>query len=700
MADNNPNNLVEELGKLPGVVQEATQAFSAFASAIESHLPDFVKGFVGLGSGVSDTSKKMEEAQKKAAAMNEEFSRIHVTGKQFADTALVIAHSLGGGTTMFKEFAAGAQGSMTTASEATEALAKDLDTLGAIPDKIIPGFSKFHQDLDKVLGKTKGWVEAGQQAEMGFYGLISAAGGLNEVFATGTDVTNKLTFATTEYTREMDQVAITNGTTMDKTIQLTKAYADVPGVITGIGTATDQAAKAMEHMTAIMKVAAGAGGDDVNVKKAVASAYANLSVAIGDTRDETERGLEMFAEMKDMQNVLALNFADSQSALEGVANQFKTIGDETAGATSIFERFGSALEKTGLTAKVSADTVSGLIKNIGEMDVATKAFMSRQAGGPGGLQGAFQIEQMLHKGDIAGVMNMAMRSAQRLMGPHIYTQDEAATSQTAQAGFFQQRSILQSGALGVGRGMDDQSASRFMEAMRSGNLQMGKEALSPRDKAAADVKSLTERGTAMQEKQYTELTRIQETLLRVSAYSAQTAFNTVRGTPAEARAQIEKDTKTAEGQFAVRYRTAGKDLTAGQYETANKKSMTEMMQDSASNVKDSMGHLLFDRFKQPKEKDQTQDMPIATEYDAHANRARIANAAMAGAHRPAMHAATTASAAAQAQQKVKLEITVNDPYNILAHIAQGEDNTSTTSTPAFGSSPSPTTTSNQSDPGY
>ena len=128
--------------------------------------------------------------------------------------------------------------------------------------------------------------------------------------------------------------------------------------------------------------------------------------------------------------------------------------------------------------------------------------------------------------------------------------------------------------------------------------------------------------------------------------------------------------------------------------------MTEMMQDSASNVKDSMGHLLFDRFKQPKEKDQTQDMPIATEYDAHANRARIANAAMAGAHRPAMHAATAASAAAQAQQKVKLEITVNDPYNILAHIAQGEDNTSTTSTPAFGSSMSPTTTSNQSDPGY
>jgi hypothetical protein len=276
-----------------------------------------------------------------------------------------------------------------------------------------------------------------------------------------------------------------------------------------------------------------------------------------------------------------------QTVMDSISETFKDFGNETDQSALTLNRFTSALRETGLTAKESLRITGDLIKNIGGMDTAQKAFLSSRSGGPGGLQGAAQIDMLLRQGKEDQVMRMAQQSLMKQFGGNITTEEEGARSQSAASQNMRQRMMIQSGVFGIGKGATDAEAQHILEALKKGDMggavKVGKEA----------VKEVSEKGTSVQVQMNNYLKNMDSTLKTGEIYQQLTALSTIKlatGAGSEKLEQLMRDYNSKAG-IAQQKEGVTREKGVNIRGAAGKASVDEGKAMAANNAVASMGNL-------------------------------------------------------------------------------------------------------------
>lgn len=378
-----------------------------------------------------------------------------------------------------------------------------------LPNSMTAGLSTLTQTFGALTGGTLQSASVAQQLETTYMNLLGATGQLGDVFTGNSlrieDVNNKVA----QYGQHMTDSAQHTNRTTEEVTQFASKLGLIPNVLDKLIVGGGGAGKTMDGLTTALTMARGAGVDASIVTETLGTAYATLGNAQGPVTDNAEKGFKMFGLMAQASQELGLRFSDTKTYLDKVAASFQTIGDNTSGATEILSRFSGALQNTGLTAKVSIDIVSGMVDQMSKLSMGTKALISARAGGTGGLQGAFQVENLLRQGKTGDVAAMMEKTLRQQFGGRIYTQEEAAKSPQAASQFMRQRTMLTSGAFGdIAKG-DANVASRLLEAMKQGPM-------ATKDVIKNAMENTAAKGEQLQETQVDQLIQVNNELDRLA----------------------------------------------------------------------------------------------------------------------------------------------------------------------------------------
>ncbi len=224
--------------------------------------------------------------------------------------------------------------------------------------------------------------------------------------------------------------------------------------------------------------------------------------------------------MSEISSNLGIDLQSVQTSLSGAADAFKRFADAGAdsarmaeGLARLTNEYSQALRNQGFSSSEALEVAQNLTKEIGNMDIARKAFLSAQTGGPGGLIGAFQIEKELREGKIEDVFKKVKEQMQKQLGS-IVTLDEATKSPAAAAQLARQVTILRSGPLGQ-FARNDQEAYRVLEAFKAGDR--GIKQLAP-----DALKTAMDKGVILQDQSRTFLSEIRANSERQLALTDQT----------------------------------------------------------------------------------------------------------------------------------------------------------------------------------
>jgi hypothetical protein len=168
--------------------------------------------------------------------------------------------------------------------------------------------------------------------------------------------------------------------------------------------------------------------------------------------------------MSEASNQLGLDFNSLQSNISSIAAQFKLYGNTSQEVVRSFYEVAKGLEATGLSAKSSGELAQSYISHFKELTTAQKAYISQMSGGPGGLQGAFDIDNLLRQGKFEDVFKKVKETMKMNLGD-LVSLEEAGQSQEAASRYQKQLSMLQSGPLGAFAKSSDE-AERFIDAMK------------------------------------------------------------------------------------------------------------------------------------------------------------------------------------------------------------------------------------------
>lgn len=304
----------------------------------------------------------------------------------------------------------------------------------------------------------------------------------------------------------------------------------MPGGLKTLLDSTGVTTDATNILTDSIQYATGAGRKQEDVFK-------DMSQAILQYKVTGEDALRFSARMTEVADTLGAQVDDVQSALTRSADAFKMfvgVGSNaqamTQGMAKAMEEYVSKLTSVGVPAQNAIDMFKNYTDQVGKMDVAQKAFLSAQSGGPGGLRGAFQIDAMIKRGDFEGLRRRTEDAIRKMTGP-IVSFDEAQKSDTAAERYMRQIQILQQGPLG-GQARTQQEAENLLEAMRTGR-RAPVTAADDTKNAQASLQKTIERGQKIEELSHTELvdinTGVQELVMKAGAANLTTARMSLTG---------------------------------------------------------------------------------------------------------------------------------------------------------------------------
>jgi len=216
---------------------------------------------------------------------------------------------------------------------------------------------------------------------------------------------------------------------------------------------------ATEQLTKTIQLARGTGRDYKDILD-------DMREAVRDYNASIPEAMKFTAQISEISQNYNIELKDVQGSLRGTADAFKMFGNEAEGASNILNEYVGSLKATGLSGTVATDIVTNMTKQIGNLSIAQKAFLSAQSGGPGGLMGAYSIDMKLRQGKLDEVFAMAKNQLTKMMGPLVST-EEAARSPAAAAQMTKQIMMLQQGPLGQ-FARTPAEAERLIDALKAG----------------------------------------------------------------------------------------------------------------------------------------------------------------------------------------------------------------------------------------
>jgi len=315
-----------------------------------------------------------------------------------------------------------------------------------------------------VVAKVLAHAEANNKLEGGLISIFGAAGNLSEAFKimgdnTGrnVDILHNLDSLTFDYNKRMAETATATGLLPEEVAKYTQSLMTIPGAyssIASIGGST------MTQLEAAIKVSRGTTQNFGEVVKFLDDQYLQFNQTQGES-------LNTFSEMYQASNDLGFRFSVLKGIVGGVRDSFAMMGDQSASALNILESFTPALKESGLGPEGIAKMVQNLTGAVGSLDTAQKSFLSSQAGGTGGLQGAFQVDLKLKEGKLDEVVGMMQDVLSKQFGGKVVGLEQAAASGADAAQMQKQVALLKGGAFGSVV-KSDAEAYKFIELMQKG----------------------------------------------------------------------------------------------------------------------------------------------------------------------------------------------------------------------------------------
>lgn len=419
----------------------------------------------------------------------------------------------------------------------------------------IPGISAFDISSD-ITGKIAKIVEnlgSGISVAQGFKNSIvsmaSASGDMNDVYS------NTESAVETIDKRAAGMLDTTNLISQQTGIGLREVqqfYMEMKKAMPG-GTedsiAVDNIGNRVHALTAMLRTAAGTGQSASTILAFQRQQYDNLNVS-------AEESLKLFSMMATASSELNMRFDDMKSFTESTSDAFSYFGNKSQealgeSAINVLGKYSQALRDVGLSAKQSAEMSKDMIHSISTMSRGTKAFLSARSGGPGGLRGSFQIDQMISENKISEVNDMMRENLMKQLGGKIVSRKEATESDAGAAQYQKQLSLVMSGAFGNSFGGNEQKAQRYLDMLATNKIGEAGQLLT----ATESMSKVQEVGVKRQESQINllgEMKRIAESQLLVGSLQTEIMFRGFFGAAGSGPlANYLKDLRTSTESAAV-----------------------------------------------------------------------------------------------------------------------------------------------------
>lgn len=490
------NKSLTDLGVPAAAVTKAIEAAAAAAKLLaEMTFEGLKENFSQLGVQAGKTSKIMDEVTNANNNITQSFGGVA--------KGIQIITALTSNFDPFKDFTTGGMAVQSLSSQFKNMVDNMGGWTSAASKLAGTGLSGLAKGSEAAAMKLLETADAAQKMETNYLNMLGAGTSFKDAFNETGQVVSNLDDKVLSYSLQLVDVAGQTNKTTTEVAQFATMLQGIPGVLESLIVTTEDGNRKMNGLSAALTLASGSGQSQKQVMDALKLSYENLANPQGKVIDSTKKGLEMFALMAEASTKLGLRFSDTEGYLSNVAKTFALIGDNSMAATNILAMFSGSLQETGLTATQSVGVIGRMVDSISHLSIGTKALISARNGGPGGLQGAFKIDNLMREGKTDEVAKMLEKTFKQQVGGRIYSQKEAEQSPQAAAAFMKQRSILHSGAFGgLGKG-NEAEETRILEAMAKGPAELGKVIKNPMQ-AMQDV---TNHGISIQDKQATLLNK-------------------------------------------------------------------------------------------------------------------------------------------------------------------------------------------------
>lgn len=309
------------------------------------------------------------------------------------------------------------------------------------------------------------------------------------------DSLNKLT---DEYSNVIKRTVESTGASVNAVIGYTKEILAIPGLYNEIVSGGDDVNKNLSFTEAAMKATRGTTQDFGATLEIAKQQMLNFN-------SSGQSSLELLSRMYSVSQSLGTPFNFIQDQVKKVSDQFKFLGDNTEGALTIFKNVGDSLKNSGIGPKAISEIVGDVTDSIAHLDIAQKSFLSAQTGGAGGLQGGYQIEEMLANGKIDEVYKKMEGALRQEFGGKVTTRSEAATNAGDAQQYTKEVAFLTQGPFGA-IVKNSEEAAKLLEGFKTGKTTA--ESTPSESGLQAGLDKSLNAGTDIQKAQYTELQKI------------------------------------------------------------------------------------------------------------------------------------------------------------------------------------------------
>jgi hypothetical protein len=426
--------LHEQIAKTPGFIDRVTESMNSNSVAMAAGsavLFGAEKAFRSFGGSIDDS---------RVNGFTDQFNKLlevvktSPVGSVAATTAMDGLHSM--------MSSAGASGSTLTG------------IMGKLATGSVDAAKAFLTGADNMLHMQNAMV------------MSSAAGGTMTDFLrqAGADLEN-LNDMTLKAAQVQNTSRGATGMSREEMQKYLGVMTEIPGALLHMGDATEIGGVKTSLLTAAIQYADGAGRKHADVIKDISDGMVEYGMSM-------EGGLKYSARMSEVSETLGARTGDVGAAMKNASDNFKSYirsGEDASNMnenqSKAMEEYVSKLQSTGLPTKQAIDMYKNYTDQMSHMTLGQEAFLSQQSGGPGGMMGAFQMEDLIAK-DPKAAMKKVKEAIEKITGP-LVTKEAAKHDQAAADKYAMQAKMVEQGPLGSwakGGGQRD----ALMESMRTG----------------------------------------------------------------------------------------------------------------------------------------------------------------------------------------------------------------------------------------
>lgn len=534
---------ITDVKSVNDLLSQVTEGFSHFFTNLEGTL-EKLAGIPNLLNGSNDSLKKTTESAKDASAALDKtheasenlLRNIIDVGSSAYDTFKAIASgseeavdrvgNLSDGITdvfgAISLVALGAPTAFNKFNEATKDASSNMET------SLLPTFNKIIDKISEttdfpLLDKFKAFagvaipaVDSVNNLETSLLALHGSSGDLTKVFEDAGASETNLTKLTNEFNDSIKRVVENTGAAPAAVIGYTSQILKIPELYDKI--INTNLSGNIGFVEAAMKVARGTTQDYADVMGIVNAQFENMNI-------KGQAPLELMSRMFSVSQTLKVPFNYISEQVKDVSAQFKFFGDNTQGALNIIEGLTPKLLASNLGPKATKELIGELTGAVYNLDIAQKSLLSSRTGGVGGLQGGFQIDQLLASGKVDEVYKKMEDALKQQFGGKVTTLKEGSESQAGAAQLQKEVAFLTQGPFGS-LVKNSAEAYKLLESFKAGQAPTQAKT---QEELTGGLSKTIDRGRNVEESQYTQAQKLSNETELFKMFSSKKLGEDTRG---------------------------------------------------------------------------------------------------------------------------------------------------------------------------